>query len=124
MYMNGTNIDNFRKDFERVMVALEEKYSIKIEIGSITYGGTSFTCSLKAVNVTEDGLDQFTQNLIDSDSWFKSVFNKRFKEGRHAFKIVGYKPSRKNGIVCKRDDGETYFWNYWYLKEKDISLFY
>jgi len=124
MYMNGTNIDNFRKDFERAMVELEEKYAIKIEMGTITYTGTSFTCSLKAVNMTEDGLDQFTKDLLDSDSWFKSVFNKRFKEGRHVFKIIGYNPKKKNGIVCKRDDNETFFWNYNYLKAQDISIFY
>lgn len=124
MLMNKDNLNNFRKDFEKAMIDLEEKYNIKIDIGGITFTRDSFTCGLKAVNMTEDGIDQFTQDLLNDDPWFKSVFNKRFKEGRHAFKIIGYKPSKKNSIVCKRDDNETYYWNYNYLKEKDISMFY
>jgi hypothetical protein len=41
----------------------------------------------------------------------KEWLDKTFRGGKHDYTIVGYAPSKKNCIVTKRDDGETYFWS-------------
>ena len=41
----------------------------------------------------------------------KEWLDKTFRDGRHDYTIAGYVPSKKNCIVTKRDDGETYFWS-------------
>ena len=43
MTFNEETVDNFRKDFEQAMVALQEKYQISISLGVITYYADRFT---------------------------------------------------------------------------------
>ena len=40
----------------------------------------------------------------------KEWLDQTFRSGRHDYTIVGYDPGKKNCIVTKCDDGETYFW--------------
>src|SRR5262249_12144225 len=41
----------------------------------------------------------------------KEWLDKTFQERGHSYIVVGYAPNKKNCIVTKRDDGETYCWS-------------
>lgn len=47
----------------------------------------------------------------------KEWLDKTFRQGKHDYTIVGYDPGKKNCIVTKRDDGETYFWSVSAIKQ-------
>ena len=60
------DLKDFRADFTKAMVALEQKYGVGISIGAITYDSTSFRCKMNAISssapkVTPQNLAQVCQ---------------------------------------------------------------
>ena len=55
MEINDDTLREFHIDFADAMLALENKYSIAIELGDIEYSPISFRAQLEAKNLNEDG---------------------------------------------------------------------
>jgi hypothetical protein len=64
-------LQNFRTDFEKTVKELEKKYSVKIEIGSISYSDNSFHTKMTCTSTTEDG-----KKIIDTSKFemYKELF--------------------------------------------------
>ena len=106
MVINNITLNNFRNDVEGLLKELESKYGVKIECGGATYSLDKFTLKLNVSNVGEDGIDAETKRALDSLDWFKNIYGKRFIDGKHTFKVVGYEYNKKYSVRCERDDGK------------------
>ncbi len=91
MEINGESVDRFRKDFNTAMQALQEKYDITINLGTITYYEDRFSAKLEVRN--SRNADEVGRIEFDANVWkFEHL---GFRKGMHMCVIV-----------CK--DGERY----------------
>jgi len=105
-------LDDFRKDFQDAMQALEQKYGVVIELGRISYSATSFDAKLEvkegeskeAVNESEFKMYCRMYDLEPTD------YDRRFTYQGDDYIVVGIRPSkRKYPIACQQvQDGRTY----------------
>ena len=93
--MTRLEVINFRKDFEEALKGIEEKYSIRITLGSIRYDSAHLSSTIDAVTVDSSG---------------NRVFNSEFEENFRGYlqsnrslqvpeKIFGAKVILGNGII-------------------------
>jgi len=91
MTFNEETVDNFRKDFEQAMVALQEKYQISISLGVITYYADRFTARLSVYNSQDE--EDIAIAKFDANVW--------------KFRDLGLEPGMYKRIFIGRD-GERY----------------
>ena len=120
MIINNKNLDLFVADLENAVKEIETKYQIKLTTTNIKYDDNEFTISLKARNVTSDGISVETQRALDTLSWFKLIYNKKFRHGTHTFTVVGYEYGVKYPLLCKRDDNRVYKFSSSIVTEKEF----
>lgn len=108
MIINKDNLQVFKKDLLNAIKDLEKKYGVTIEYDGTTYGDNSFRTSIKVTNVGEDGIPTETKQALNDLDWFREIYGKSFRDGRHTFKVVGYEYGKKYPIKCERDDGNSY----------------
>lgn len=107
MQINQTNLKNFREDLRQALKALEEKYEVKVEQGSISYDNDKFNLKLTVKNLDAD--ENRLQDLLNRNSVYRDIYQKTFREGTHTFTVVDFdSKSRKYDIICKRDDGKSF----------------
>lgn len=102
--INKEMLNDFRKDFEQAVRSLEDKYNLKLELGTITYNelNQNFTASLKALD--NRGGEQASFNRYCS--WYGLTpedYKKRFIDRRHVYEIVGIDTRSKKYPIIVRD---------------------
>ena len=91
MIITGEMVDDFRKDFNQAMIALQKKYDVTISLGYITYDQTSFTGRLSVYS----GQDK------------EDVAIAKFDANVWKFADIGLKPGMYKRIFIGLD-GERY----------------
>ena len=99
---------DFRKDFAETVKTLEEKYSIKIDLGKISYTDSSFTSSIEVFDVkngkTPEQID--FENRCYKFGLYEEDFGKEVKIDNQTLKIAGINGNkRKFPIVLEKMDG-------------------
>ena len=90
MEINNQNLLNFRLDFMDAIKSLEEKYGMRISLGSITYEADRFSAKLTAVNGKDS--DEVARNNFDADVWkYKHL---GFSEGDYKRVFIGIDGNR------------------------------
>lgn len=109
MKMNQSEIAEFRKDFNRVMKELEEKYDITVSLGRITYSAEQFSARLTVDNSRDP--ETIARNNFDEEVWkyadiglmpgmYRQVF---VGKDRNRYAIEGFIPNaRKNPLKIVR----------------------
>ena len=116
MIITGDSVDEFRKDFDKAMSALQEKYDITINLGIITYYSDRFSARLEVKN--SRNAYQIASSDFDANVWKfedigfqKGMYMRVFvgEDGeRYAAEALNVK-SRKYPIeVIRLKDGEHY----------------
>ena len=118
-------LEEFRKDFNEAMEALQRKHNISISLGRITYEEERFSAKL-SVNMTQDPEDIARANF-DAEAWkFDDIgihegMYKRIYIGRDGkrYAIIGLKPrSYKQPIrSIGVEDGKHYMAGKGFIKE-------
>lgn len=121
MKIDKANLQSFRRDFKNAVKDLEAKYGIQIELQGITYDSDSFKATMRADNLSENGIPAGTQFAIDNYPDFKKAYLKSFVDGRHTFKVVGYQHGKTYPIECVRDDGKSFSYKWEILKTRDFE---
>ena len=105
-------LENFRKDFEKAMEALEKQYGFVIDLNRITYTSTSFTGKLEVhEGESKDEVnEQEFKKYCTLYGLSSEDYDRRFTYDNKDYIIVGIKPSnRKYPICCQQiQDGVTY----------------
>lgn len=110
MEFNNQTFTQFRKDLKDAVKDLEKKYNITVNDGQISYDDYEFSMTLKVKkNLTASETKERYANF--------PLYGKTFVDGRHSFKVVGYKPNTKYSVVCERDDGKSMLYTYNYANE-------
>jgi len=111
MITKQTAVD-FRKDFSLVVKELEEKYNVKIELGSITYNSTSFHGRITCTEISEEGekvVDMQEFNLTKNIYGFKGNIGDTYNDGNHTFKVIGLDSRKpKYPVILEREDGKRF----------------
>lgn len=117
MNINKNTLPKFRVDFADAVKSLEEKYGVKIELGSISFGSNDFHTRMQVTNVgaTEEDDEKIWKALQKKASWKNSLVLKAeygkwyIGNDGHSYKIVGFNPTRpKNIFQIANHSGETY----------------
>ena len=108
MIINNNTLDEFKRDVEEALRGVAAKYGVTIKGGGATYSSDSFSLPLKVANVGVDGIKTETKKAIDTIDWFRDIYNKRFRDGRHTYKVIGYNWGKKYPIECLRDDDKIF----------------
>ena len=105
-------LDNFRKDFDKAMEALEQQYGFVIELGRITYTPTSFTGKLEVHEgeSKDDVNEQEFKKYCHMYGLSYDDYDRRFTFQGNDYIVVGIRPSkRKYPICCQQvQNGTTY----------------
>ena len=109
MIINKETIKQFEKEALEALQQVASKYNVNLNFGGGSYDSNKFTSQLKVENITASGVTAETQKALDELNWFRRIYNKKFDQGRHSFKVVGYEYYKTYPIVCIRDDGDTYY---------------
>ena len=116
MIVTPQMLDDFRKDLERAVEPLSEKYNMTIELGPITYGDERF--SLKVSATLGRDPESVARAQFDADAWkfeevgihpgmYKQIFIGN--DGKE-YAIVELRPrSPKHPIRAFRLDDERYY---------------
>ena len=99
-------VDNFRTDFESAVKVLEQKYNVKVDLGSITYNSTSFRAKVTVNDKSANPAEVFAAKAskwkmcgqgIKAD-WYGKFFTS--SEGKK-YKIVDLRPAAKYCIIIE-----------------------
>ena len=105
-------LENFRKDFEKAMEALEKQYGFVIDLNRITYTSTSFTGKLEVhEGESKDEInEQEFKKYCTLYGLSSEDYDRRFTYDNKDYIIVGIRPSkRKYPISCQQvQDGKSY----------------
>lgn len=116
MKIDNANLQSFRKDFKNAVKDLEAKYGVRIDLQGITYNADSFKATMQVDNLSENGIPTETQFALDNYPDFKNAYLKSFVDGRHTYKVVGYKHDKTYPVECIRDDGKPFSYKWGILK--------
>lgn len=120
MIINKETIKQFEAEALEALQQIASKYNVNLKFGGGSYDDNKFTSQLKVENITASGITAETQRALDELDWFREIYNKRFNEGRHSFKVVGYQYYKTYPITCIRDDGKTYNFRTTIVNEKEF----
>lgn len=114
MEMTRENLKAFRVDFQNAVKALENKYGVKIEMGSISYTENDFHTKVTVTNGRtnlEAEKAQFEKNVQAFKLYglSKDDYRRPFEvQGKLHF-LVGFKPrARKNMFIIESVNGTHY----------------
>jgi hypothetical protein len=106
-------LKSFSKDFPSAVKSLEEKYGIKIQLGSISYSETEFHARINCTEVTPSGEKKVD---IDNFNWLKQYLGFKGNIGDTytdrkgitytVYDLDGKKP--KFPVLVKGSDGKNY----------------
>jgi len=114
--MDKPTAKQFRKDFDKAVEELSEKYEANIELGNIRFTDTQLTSKVTVTEITEGVREidaRFVEKLrthghkygLSADS-----YGERFEHNGDTFELVGVKPrATKYPIVARKiSDGGLY----------------
>ncbi len=104
--------DLFRKDTERAMREIANKYGVEIHAGKIKYTSDSFFMEIKA-NRPEVNGKSFEQSEFEKYAFLygfdKTDYNKQFRMKGQVFTVYGFKASaRTMPVLARGEDGKNY----------------
>lgn len=105
MEFNNTTLKNFRADFQQAVAELEEKYSITLEAGSISYDANEFSMKVSA---TRADVDVEKANFIrDCMSYgFKPEdYLRQFTDARKTYELTGFNHKARTNKALFREAG-------------------
>ena len=110
--LNKNQFAEFRKESEKALQELAEKYNVNIIAGKIKYTEDSFNLDLQVAKKEIDG-KSFEQSEFEKNCFMYGLSPKDYKKeisyGGNSYTITGFKPrSTKYPILAKRDDGKVY----------------
>lgn len=114
--MDKQTIKSIRKDIDKELETVAEKYGIHLELGNIRYDDNSFKAKLNGVEVNGDPTDKdakFKAEFAKHAQRFgfaPSDFNKEFKRGDKVFQIKSFKPrAHKYPVLAEeKNTGKMY----------------
>lgn len=122
MQMTKTNLKNFREDFNKAMLELEEKYGVSVNMKNISYDANMFKFSTEVMNVDEDAKENKLMCSHDAFNEFvqrRGYLNLIGKLGETVrmqgenFVIVGFKPrASKNAFIIRNEKSQEYVTSY------------
>jgi len=118
-------LNDFRKDFNKAMDALREKYNITISLGSMSYDQTSFTARLSVYSGQDK--EDVAIAKFDANVWkfadlglkpgmYKRIFIGRDGE-RYALLGLNARASKNQMIILHLETGTRYSAGRGFLKE-------
>jgi len=114
MKITEKTLKEFKEDFDKAKVALEEKYGVSIEMGAITYDFDSFTCKMSVKNGTAEEAEkrEFEQNVryFEHLEVTKDMYGKPFIGANgQTYILCGLNPNApKNCCIIRAEDGRKY----------------
>lgn len=105
-------LDEFRADFERQMEALQDKYGIAIELGTIRYGSDHFQVTMKGATRDNpgEGINEITYKKYarEHDLDVNAVGYDIRLNGK-SYTFMGMEPgNKKNNCIIKSNRGTLY----------------
>lgn len=91
MIITKDSVDDFRKDFEAAIEAIQEKYDVTVDLGNITYYPDRFSARLEVKNGRD--ADEVASADFDANVW--------------KFEYLGYRKGMYMQVVIG-NDGEQY----------------
>lgn len=106
MAITKDTLKSFRTDFATAVAQLEKKYGIKLDIGSISFDASSFSCRLTGETTGKAGSDW--ARFADGYGLKADDYGKTFSYKGRTYKLVGLKIGNKYCITTERDDGQEF----------------
>jgi hypothetical protein len=112
-------------ELNKALAEVGKKFGITIKMDSGgKYDAKTANLKIKLTVLNPDGseFDADSEEFIKMARAYPNLVNpewldKTFLWRNRTYKVVGYKPGRKFGIVTHRDDGETYLFSVNIVKE-------
>ena len=108
---NYIDFKTFRKDFNKAIEEVGEKYGITLKAGNISYDENTFTMKVVAERSDIDVQKaQFEDNLKYMRYYGFTIedYKAKFVLGNKRYTLIGFKPGNKYDVIAARDDGKQY----------------
>ena len=108
--MKKQYFNELRKDVEKALKEVEEKYQISIHAGNVTYTDLSFSIKLDCTRTDIDvQKEKFLQDLPFMRNWKESDYMRKFVIKGTEYQLIGFKPENKYSMILERvKDKEKY----------------
>lgn len=110
------DVKNFREDYVKLMTELENKYGLKLDIGTIRYNENELRFKTTLKSVGEQTEKQFKSTHKEFDEWairrgYTKLVGKlgnKYTVKNNNYQVVGHNPRASvNCLIIKSLDGRT-----------------
>lgn len=115
MNFTEASVKNFRSDFNDMVKALEEKYGVTVDLGTIHYSGTELTANIKVEKTDNESQEKIWLRERNAVAWKqpsvgKIEYGKEYK-GADGFmyKVTGFNSRRPKYCLEIERNGKKAF---------------
>ena len=107
------NIDfkAFRKDLDKAMESVANKYNLTLKAGNISYDENTFSVKVTAERTDVDVQKaQFMSNVkyMSYYGFDENDYEANFVLNNAVYMLIGFKPGNKYNVIAKKADGKQY----------------
>ena len=115
MNFTEASVKNFRSDFNDMVKALEKKYGVTVDLGTIRYSGTEFSASIKVEKVDNESQEKIwlrerNMSAFQHPIVMKIIYGKEYKGADgYMYKVTGFNSRRPKYCLEIERNGKKAF---------------